>query len=108
MTTFDERERGFENKFAHDAEMQFRAEARSVMYLALWAAREAGKSSDALVAYSKEIIAHWLSAAGADHVYERVAADLSTAGGPSAPADVRKRHMELLAQAKVELFDQNA
>ncbi len=108
MTTFDERERGFENKFAHDAEMQFRAEARSVMYLALWAAREAGKSDDALVAYSKEILAHWLSAAGADHVYERIGADLSAAGKPLASADAKRRHLELLAQSKAELFDQHA
>ena len=38
MTTFDDRENAFEAKFAHDSEMQFRAEARRNKLLGLWAA----------------------------------------------------------------------
>ena len=48
MSKFDERENAFESKFAHDAEMQFRADARRNKLLGLWAAELLGKSgSDA-------------------------------------------------------------
>ncbi|HEV8036085.1 DUF1476 domain-containing protein, partial [Yoonia sp.] len=46
MTTFDDRENAFENKFAHDAEMQFKAEARGNKLLGLWAAELMGKTGD--------------------------------------------------------------
>ena len=51
MTTFDDRESGFEAKFAHDADMQFRAEARRDKLLGLWAASLLGKSGDAATEY---------------------------------------------------------
>ena len=43
MSTFDDRENAFENKFAHDAEMQFKADARHNKLLGLWAAKMMGK-----------------------------------------------------------------
>ncbi len=56
MTTFDEREHAFENKFAHDAEMQFKAEARRNKLLGLWAAELLGKSGDEAEAYAQEVV----------------------------------------------------
>ena len=44
MTTFDDREQAFEKKFAHDSEMQFRAEARRNKLLGLWAAELMGRT----------------------------------------------------------------
>ena len=55
MTTFDDRENAFENKFAHDAEMQFKAEARRNKLLGLWAAEKMGHADPD--AYAKEVIA---------------------------------------------------
>jgi hypothetical protein len=52
MTTFDDRENAFEAKFAHDSEMQFRAEARRNKLLGLWAAELMGQSGDAAAAYA--------------------------------------------------------
>jgi hypothetical protein len=46
MSTFDDRENAFENKFAHDEEMKFKAEARTNKLLGLWAAELLGKSGD--------------------------------------------------------------
>ena len=46
MSSFDDRENAFENKFAHDAEMQFKAEARRNKLLGLWAAGLLGKSDN--------------------------------------------------------------
>ncbi len=48
MSTFDNREDAFENKYAHDAEMQFKAEARCNKLLGLWAADLMGKSAEEL------------------------------------------------------------
>jgi hypothetical protein len=107
MTTFDDRERAFENKFAHDAEMQFRAEARAVMKLALWAGREFDRSGDAVVTYSKELIAHWLGAPGRDHVFARIAEDAAAAGKTLTAADAGARYAALLAESKAELYDQS-
>ena len=50
MSTFDERESAFENKFAHDAEMQFKAEARTNKLLGLWAAEILGHEGEARLA----------------------------------------------------------
>ena len=56
MSTFDDRERAFESKFAHDAEMQFKAEARRNKLLGLWAAGLLGKSAEDAAEYAKEVI----------------------------------------------------
>ena len=42
MTTFEDREKGFERKFAHDEELKFRATARRNKLLGLWAAEKLG------------------------------------------------------------------
>ena len=56
MTTFDDRENAFEAKFAHDSEMQFRAEARRNKLVGLWAAELLGKSGDDAAAYAMEVV----------------------------------------------------
>ena len=56
MTTFDDRENAFESKFAHDAEMMFKAEARRNKLLGLWAAELLGKSGDDANAYAVEVV----------------------------------------------------
>jgi hypothetical protein len=101
MTTFDERENAFEAKFAHDAEMQFRAEARRNKLVALWAAGLMGKSDDDAQAYVAEVIAADFEEAGIEDVVRKVAADLSD----KASADeVRAKMAELLAVAKAQLM----
>ena len=55
MTTFDDRENAFENKFAHDEELRFKAEARRNKLLGLWAAGLMGKTGDDAAAYAKLI-----------------------------------------------------
>ena len=56
MTSFDDREIAFEAKFAHDAEMQFKAEARRNKLLGLWAADLMGRTGDAAMDYAREVI----------------------------------------------------
>ena len=56
MSTFEDRENAFENKYAHDAQMQFKAEARRNKLLGLWAAELLGKTGDDANAYATEVV----------------------------------------------------
>ena len=86
MSTFDDRENAFENKFAHDAEMQFKADARRNKLLGLWAAKMMGKSEDDANAYVKEVIKSDFEEAGHEDVVRKVAGDL---GDESNPDEIR-------------------
>ena len=86
MTTFDDRESAFENKFAHDAEMQFRAEARRNKLLGLWAAGLLGKSGADADAYAREVVKADFQEAGTDDVVRKVAGDLGAKSTPTRSA----------------------
>jgi hypothetical protein len=103
MTTFDERENAFENKFAHDAEMQFRAEARRNKLLGLWAAELLGRSGEEADAYAKEVIKADFEEAGDEDVYRKVAGDL---GDKADEATIRAKMSELMTVAKAQLMDE--
>jgi hypothetical protein len=104
VTTFDDRESAFENKFAHDAEMQFRAEARRNKLLGLWAAGLLGKTGADAEAYAREVVKADFEEAGTDDVVRKVAGDL---GSKSSPEEVRRKLDELLAVAKGQLVAEN-
>ena len=101
MTTFDEREHAFEAKFAHDAEMQFKAEARRNRLLGLWAAEVAGKSGDEAEAYAREVVQADFREAGDEDVFQKVRADL---GGRVDDAAIRAKMNTLMAEAKAQLM----
>ncbi|MGB5558187.1 MAG: DUF1476 domain-containing protein [Paracoccaceae bacterium] len=101
MTTFDDRENAFENKYAHDAEMQFRAEARRNRLLGLWAAELLGKSGDDAAAYAVEVVKADLEEAGDEDVFRKVSGDL---GDKADEATIRKQMAELMVQAKIQLM----
>ena len=100
MSTFDDRENAFEAKFAHDAEMQFKADARRNKLLGLWAAELMGKSADDAAEYAKEVIKADFEEAGHEDVVRKVAADL---GDKSNPDEIRAKMSELLVIAKGQL-----
>ena len=56
MTTFDKREEVFENKFAHDEELRFKAHARRNKLVGLWAAGKLGLAGEAAEAYAKAVV----------------------------------------------------
>lgn len=103
MTTFDDRESAFENKFAHDAEMQFRAEARRNKLLGLWAAELMGKTGDEADAYAKEVVKADFEEAGHEDVVRKVSGDL---GDIATPDEIRAKMAELLAVAKGQLVQE--
>ena len=106
MSTLDDREKGFERKFAHDAEMQFKAEARRNKLLGLWAAEKMGMTGDAAEAYGKEVIAADFEEAGDEDVYRKVSGDLAAKNAGVEEAELRAKMAELLAEAKGQLMDE--
>jgi len=103
MSTFDDRENAFENKFAHDAEMQFKAEARRNKLLGLWAAGLLGKEGDAAAEYAKEVIKADFEEAGHEDVYRKLFDDI---GHLSDEATIRAKIAECMAQAKDQLLNE--
>ena len=101
MTTFDDRESAFEGKFAHDAEMQFKAEARRNKLLGLWAAGLLGKSDDAALDYAREVIKADFQEAGDEDVYRKVAADVLHL---TTESTIRDQMRLLMIEAKSQLM----
>ena len=103
MSTFDDREHAFENKYAHDAEMQFKAEARRNKLLGLWAAGLMGKSGDAAAEYAKEVVKADFEEAGHEDVVRKVSGDL---GGKASDDEIRAKMAELLIEAKAQIMNE--
>ncbi|MEI9996478.1 MAG: DUF1476 domain-containing protein [Rhizomicrobium sp.] len=94
--SFDDRRKGFEAKWAHDADMQFKIMARRNKLLGLWAAGEMGKSADEAAAYAKEVIAADFEEAGDEDVFRKLRKDL---GPQIADQVIRHKMLDLLETA---------
>ena len=101
MSTFGDREKAFENKFAHDQELRFKAEARRNKLLGLWAAEKLGKADAA--AYAAEVVASDFEEAGDEDVFRKLHADFDAAGVSVSDEELRNRMFELLAEAVDQL-----
>ena len=99
MNTFDKREEGFERKFAHDAELQFKAEARRNKLLGLWAAELMGLSGDDADAYAKEVIKADFEEAGDEDVFRKVRGDFDAKGIDQSDHQLRRQMDDLMAEA---------
>lgn len=108
MTTFDDRENAFENLYAHNAEMQFKAEARRNKLLGLWAAEKMGLTGDAADAYAKTVVIADLQEAGDEDVYRKVAADLDEHGAGVPEAELRGQMKGLMNEAKAQIAKEAA
>ena len=104
MTTFDDREKAFENKFAHDEELQFRTMARRDKLLGLWAAGLMGKSAEAAAAYARDVVSADVEEAGDEDVFRKIAGDL---GARSDAVTIRTRMAELLSEAKRQMMSES-
>lgn len=104
MTTFDDREKGFEKKFAMDQELQFKAESRRNKMLAEWAAEKMGVTGDEdVAAYVKEVRKADFEEAGDDDVFRKVKADFEAKGVSVSDQDLRQAMDQFLAKAVEEL-----
>ncbi|MGY6549351.1 MAG: DUF1476 domain-containing protein [Roseinatronobacter sp.] len=102
MTTFNDRERAFENKYAHDQEMTFKANSRKNRKLGLWAADLLGKSGEATEEYVMSVIRADFAGGGHEDVVRKLSADLA---GISDEDTIRAKMAEFLSAAKAELSE---
>ncbi len=103
MTTFDSREQAFENRFAHDAELQFNVAARRDKLLGLWAAEKLGLTGDAAAAYAGSIVSVDLEEAGFEIVVRKLVADLAATS--VGEAMVRAALDEKAAEARRQIME---
>jgi hypothetical protein len=89
MTTFDDRERGEEAKFAHDADTMFRITARRNRLLGQWAAERMGLSAAESDAYAKAVVQADFEESGDEDVIRKLLGDLTSAGVETDEGEVR-------------------
>lgn len=97
MTTMQDREKAFEAKFALDEELKFKAEARRNKLLGLWAAGLLGKPD--AEAYARDLMTVDFEHGGSEEIIRKLKADFDAAGVAQTEEQIRKRMLELLAEA---------
>lgn len=105
MTQFDDRERAFETKFAHDQEMNFRIIARRNRLLGEWAARKLGLSDEETSAYAKDVVRADFEEAGDEDVIRKVLGDLTAAGVDITDTEIREALEHKTVDAKRQIIE---
>ena len=100
MGSFDEREKGFEKKFAHDEELQFKISARKNKYLGEWASNILGYKDEKVQEYIQSVIKSDFAEAGDEDVFRKLKKDLENHNIPD--EEIRKKMDELFEQAKAD------
>ena len=100
MSSFDEREKSFEKKFAHDEELQFKISARRNKYLGQWVSQILGYNTDQEKEYIQSVIKADFAEAGDEDVFRKVKADLKDYN--ISDESIRKKMNELDEKAKSE------
>jgi len=103
MTTFDDREKAYEKKFALDQDLRFRAESRRNKMLAEWAAAKLGIMGQALEDYVKAVRRADLEEMGDDDVFRKIRKDFDEKGLPIQDDEIRQAMGEFLAKAVAEI-----
>ncbi len=101
MSGMSDREKAFENKFAHDQELRFKAEARRNKLLGQWAGALLGKTD--IDAYAKEVVASDFEEAGDGDVLRKVSGDLAAGGVSVSEEEIRAKMQELLTIAVAQI-----
>ena len=100
MSTFDEREKSFEKKFAHDEELQFKVSARRNKYLGQWVSKTLAYNSDQEKDYIQSVIKADFQEAGDEDVFRKIKEDLKNQN--ISDEEIRKKMNELNEKAKSE------
>lgn len=103
MTTFDDREKGFEAKYKRDQETDFKVVARRNKLLGLWVAEKIGLAGADADAYAKEVVASDFEEAGHEDVVRKVMADLGAKAPGVTEKEVRGKMEDLLATAHEQI-----
>ncbi|RMD47491.1 MAG: DUF1476 domain-containing protein [Alphaproteobacteria bacterium] len=103
MTTFDDREKAYEAKFAHDQELMFKAIARRNKLAGLWAAELMGKTGAEAEEYALEVVKADFREPGDDDIVEKLKADL---GDRVDEQTIRAKLADLMAVAKEQVVNE--
>jgi hypothetical protein len=101
MSAFEDREKGFEKKFAVDQELEFKAQSRGVRMLGEWAAHKMGLEN--VADYVRAVVRSELGAGGEDDVVRKVIQDLAGSGLEMRETEVRSKMDEFLAVAREQV-----
>lgn len=99
MSEFSKREKTFEEKFAHDEELKFKAHARRNKLLGLWAAGKMGLEGKAAEAYAAEVVKADLEEPGDEDVFRKLRADFDAKGVALSDHQIRREMQERLNEA---------
>jgi hypothetical protein len=107
MASFEDREKGFERKFALDEELKFKATARRNRLLGLWAAGQMGISGDDAAAYAREVIKADLEEPGEEDVFRKIRRDFDAKGVGQSDHQIRRQMTELMVEAISQIETEN-
>jgi hypothetical protein len=99
MTSFDDREKAYEKKFAHDAELKFKASARRNKLLGVWAAEKMGLTGEDVENYAKSVVLADLEEPGDEDVFRKIRGDFDEASIEQSDHQIRRTMDELMDKA---------
>jgi hypothetical protein len=105
MTTFDNRENAFENKFAHDADLQFKITARRNKLVGQWAAEKMGLTPEETMSYATSVVQADFEEAGDEDVIRKLLGDLTSAGVDVDDAMIRAALDEKMVEARRQFIE---
>ena len=103
MTTFDEREKGFETKYKREQELEFKTTARRNKLLGLWAAEKMGISGPDAEAYAKEVVMSDFEKPGEEDVVEKVMSDFTDKNAGVEESELRAQMARLMGTAREQI-----
>jgi hypothetical protein len=105
MSSFDDRERAFEAKYARDEDMAFRVTARRNRLVGQWAAAKMGLTAEETDAYAKAVVQADFEEAGDDDVIRKLVGDLTASGTDVTEGEVRRALDEAMVDARRQLME---
>lgn len=105
MTTFDKRENAFEERFAHDAELQFKITARRNKLVGQWAAEKMGLTSEETNAYATSVVQADFEESGVEDVVRKLLGDLTSAGVDIDDATIRAALEDKMVEARRQFIE---
>jgi hypothetical protein len=103
MNSIEDRQKGFESKFALDEELRFKANARRNKLLGLWAAEKLGKTGEAADEYAKSVVMADFEEAGDDDVFRKIRKDFDAGSVEQSDHQIRRTMDELMAVAAEQI-----
>ena len=105
MSSFERREEAFENRFAYDEELKFKAEARCCKLFGLWVAEQIGLEGDDAETYAKQVVASNLEEPGFDDVKRKVTPDIEAKGLSITSEELEEKLERFMDEAKRQLIE---